>query len=45
MDAIEVARNYFDAWNSRDHSAIVATFAEGGKYMDPAYGGGSQMKS
>ena len=35
MSAIEVAQRYFDAWNSRDPGAIVATFAEGGTYSDP----------
>ena len=39
MNAVEVARKYFDAWNNRDPSAIVATFTEGGTYMDPASGG------
>lgn len=38
MNAVDVARNYFDAWNSRDPSAILATFVEGGTYTDPASG-------
>ena len=39
MAAIDVAQRYFDAWNSRDPSAIVATFTEGGTYNDPTSGG------
>ncbi len=39
MNTLDVARKYFEAWNSRDPSAIVATFAEGGTYTDPASGG------
>ncbi len=39
MAAIDVAQKYFDAWNRRDPSAIVATFAEGGTYNDPTSGG------
>jgi hypothetical protein len=35
MDAMEVARGYFDAWNRRDPTAIVATFTGGGIYRDP----------
>ena len=35
VDAIEVTRRYFDAWNRHDSDAIVATFAEGGTYSDP----------
>ena len=26
MDAIDVARHYFDAWNRRDAGELVATF-------------------
>jgi len=37
---MDVAQRYFDAWNSRDPSAIVATFAEGGTYSDPVAGQG-----
>jgi steroid delta-isomerase-like uncharacterized protein len=36
MEPEEVAQKYFDAWNARDGDAIVATFAEGGSYSDPA---------
>ena len=39
MGAIDVAQRYFEAWNNRDPSAIVATFADGGTYTDPASGG------
>ena len=39
MDPTEVAQQYFDAWNKRDPAAVVATFAEGGTYSDPATGG------
>lgn len=35
MDATDVARRYFDAWNRCDPEAIAATFAEGGTYTDP----------
>src|SRR6185437_13704217 len=35
----QTAQNYFDAWNRRDAAAIVACFAEGGTYSDPASGG------
>jgi steroid delta-isomerase-like uncharacterized protein len=38
MNPLEVANHYFDAWNRRDASAIVATFADGGTYSDPASG-------
>ena len=38
MEAIDVAQMYFDAWNRRDSSAIVATFADGGTYSDPTTG-------
>ena len=36
MEPAEVAQRYFEAWNGRDPGAIVATFAEGGTYIDPA---------
>ncbi len=36
MNTSEIAQRYFDAWNNRDAAAIVATFAEGGTYSDPA---------
>ena len=34
--ALQLAERYFDAWNRRDANAIVAVFAEGGTYTDPA---------
>lgn len=37
-DAITVAREYLDAWNAHDAARIVATFADGGTYEDPASG-------
>jgi steroid delta-isomerase-like uncharacterized protein len=39
MDAIQVAHQYFAGWNRHDPPAILATFAEGGTYTDPASGG------
>jgi len=39
MDALTVAQRYFDAWNRRDAAGIVATFADGGTYCDPATNG------
>jgi steroid delta-isomerase-like uncharacterized protein len=38
MHALQIAHQYFDAWNRRDPAAIVATFAEGGVYTDPGAG-------
>ena len=35
MNAIEVARNYFESWNRHDANAIVAAFVEGGTYNNP----------
>ena len=35
MNAIEVVKRYFDAWNRHDADAIVAAFAEGGTYHNP----------
>ena len=35
MTAIDVAQQYFDAWNRRDPAAVLATMAEGGTYTDP----------
>ena len=40
MQAMQVARCYFDAWNRRDAEAIVATFGKGGTYSDPSAGEG-----
>lgn len=39
MDSMQVAAAYFEAWNQRDAGKIVAAFADGGTYMDPASGG------
>jgi steroid delta-isomerase-like uncharacterized protein len=36
MAAIDVAQRYLQAWNDHDPTAIVAAFAEGGTYTDPA---------
>src|SRR5258707_6028462 len=33
------AERYFQAWNARDARAVVAQFAPGGTYKDPASGG------
>ena len=30
-----VAQQYFDGWNRRDSTAVMATFADGGTYADP----------
>jgi steroid delta-isomerase-like uncharacterized protein len=38
MDMSSVAQRYFNAWNSHDTGAIVATFAESGTYSDPVSG-------
>jgi len=39
MDPMRVAIAYIEAWNQRDPGKIVATFADGGTYTDPASGG------
>jgi steroid delta-isomerase-like uncharacterized protein len=39
MDALACAQQYFDAWNRRDASAVLATFAPDGTYCDPVSGG------
>ncbi|HKF50529.1 MAG TPA: ester cyclase [Terracidiphilus sp.] len=31
-----IVQRYFDAWNQHDSAALVATFADGGTYADPA---------
>jgi steroid delta-isomerase-like uncharacterized protein len=33
---LAIAQTYFEAWNRRDAAAVMATFAEGGTYADPA---------
>ena len=32
----DIVKRYFDAWDQRNVDAILATFAEGGTYCDPA---------
>lgn len=39
MDPMAAAQRYFAAWNRRDPEALVAAFAPGGTYSDPATGG------
>ena len=39
MNPIDVAQQYFDAWNRRDPPAVLATMAEDGTYSDPGTGG------
>ena len=39
MTKLELARAYFDAWNSRDADAIVETFCDSGTYTDPTTNG------
>jgi steroid delta-isomerase-like uncharacterized protein len=36
LDLPPIVRRYFDAWNSHDPAAIVATLGESGTYSDPA---------
>lgn len=38
MSALEVAQRYFDAWQRHAPAGIVACFAAGGAYQDPAAG-------
>jgi hypothetical protein len=40
MNAIEVARPYFDACNRHDANGIIATFAEGAPANNPVAGNG-----
>lgn len=35
-NSLRIAQRYFDAWNQHDAPAIVALFADGGTYADPA---------
>jgi len=35
MTYLDMAKQYFDAWNARDADAIVKTFATDGTYCDP----------
>ncbi|MCI0644220.1 MAG: nuclear transport factor 2 family protein [Chloroflexi bacterium] len=39
MKSIDVAQQYFNAWNAHDPSAVIATFAPGGTYSDPTVEG------
>jgi steroid delta-isomerase-like uncharacterized protein len=36
QNSLHVVQRYFDAWNQHDSAAVVAAFAEGGTYTDPA---------
>ncbi len=38
MTYLEIAKRYFDAWNTHDAEAIVKTFADNGTYRDPSTG-------
>jgi SnoaL-like domain len=38
MGAMDVAQRYFGAWNRRDAAELIAMFADGGTYRDPATG-------
>ena len=40
MNAIEIVKRYYDAWNRHDADAIVALFVEGGTYSNPVVGQG-----
>lgn len=35
LNSLQVAQDYFDAWNAHDSKAIVEVFADGGTYTDP----------
>ena len=35
----DIVKRYFDAWDKRNTNGILATFAEGGTYCDPATAG------
>jgi steroid delta-isomerase-like uncharacterized protein len=38
MQPLEIAEQYFSAWNSHDPAAIAGCFADGGTYTDPVVG-------
>jgi steroid delta-isomerase-like uncharacterized protein len=38
MTYLDIAKKYFDAWNTHDADAIVKTFADNGTYCDPTTG-------
>ena len=35
MNCLDIANQYFDAWNAHDANAIINTFADDGTYRDP----------
>jgi steroid delta-isomerase-like uncharacterized protein len=39
MRALDIAQQYFDAWNRHDADGIVGCFSEAGTYSDPTTGG------
>jgi len=39
MNPLAAAQRYFEAWNRRDATAVLATMAAGGTYTDPGTGG------
>jgi steroid delta-isomerase-like uncharacterized protein len=39
MTSLDHVHRYFQAWNDRDPAAVLATFAEGGTYLDPNVAG------
>jgi steroid delta-isomerase-like uncharacterized protein len=39
MDALDIARQYFDGWNRRDSAAVLTTLHADGTYEDPMTGG------
>ena len=39
MRALDLAQQYFDAWNRQDADGIVGLFSEAGTYSDPTTGG------
>jgi steroid delta-isomerase-like uncharacterized protein len=39
MRALDLAQQYFDAWNRHDADGIVGLFSEAGTYSDPTTGG------
>jgi steroid delta-isomerase-like uncharacterized protein len=38
-NAVAMAQAYMQAWNDHDGAAVVATFADGGTYVDPTLPG------
>jgi steroid delta-isomerase-like uncharacterized protein len=39
MSPLEIAQQYFDAWNRKDAATVLATFTDDGTYSDPSSGG------